>query len=586
MLRSTVGLVFMALLFTTPAAGAAATRYVGNPGGGAAPCKDPQQPCLIFTAIDAADPGDTISIRKDPNPYSIPGGLSIDKALHLVGEPGSRPIFQFSSSSGLVANAPGTELRHLRIETSADATAVNAPQRATLADLDIAGTGTCVRVSAPDSVVSDSTLKLANSGSTATCLAAGPAATGLVLRRITAERIGPGAAIDLDAAGIDASDLTVTSDHDAIHISGGAGAGDAPTVLRRVRARSNGLVALTVNRDENGGPLVVSDALATAEGASTDGVITRGAPVLRNVTGISNGPSPSYGLLVVSQNDVTPAAAVVRNSVFRGDSNDISVDPGHGPIMGPGGLTIPGTYRTPLTLTHSNFRNVQGELGPGSGNNQSADPLFVDTANGDFHPLAGSPLIDAGIVDSAIGPMDLDGSARVQGAAPDIGAYETVPPAPPGGGSTVPGSPVPPGASADLTPPDVRELALTNRTFAVGSVSTPVAARAKRGTTFRLTVNEKATIRIAFERSEPGRRKGRRCVKPTRKNRKARKCKRWVPRGSIQRLAGPGPVEIAFSGRIGTKALQPGSYRALVTAQDAAGNTSAQNTLTFKVVKR
>jgi hypothetical protein len=99
-------------------------------------------------------------------------------------------------------------------------------------------------------------------------------------------------------------------------------------------------------------------------------------------------------------------------------------------------------------------------------------------------------------------------------------------------------------------------------------------------------VSEKSTIAIAFERSEPGRRKGRRCVKPTRKNRKSRKCKRGVKRGSIQRAAGPGKVEIPFSGRIGRKALKTGSYRALVTARDAAGNVSRQQTLTFKVVKR
>src|SRR5215213_737092 len=87
---------------------------------------------------------------------------------------------------------------------------------------------------------------------------------------------------------------------------------------------------------------------------------------------------------------------------------------------------------------------------------------------------------------------------------------------------------------SDLAAPQLTALTLTNRTFAVGSAATPVAARARRakkGTTFRLTLNEAATVAIAFERSEPGRRKGRKCVKATRKNRKARKCKRRVKRG-------------------------------------------------------
>jgi hypothetical protein len=45
-------------------------------------------------------------------------------------------------------------------------------------------------------------------------------------------------------------------------------------------------------------------------------------------------------------------------------------------------------------------------------------------------------------------------------------------------------------------------------------------------------------------------------------------------------------VSIAFSGRVGRKALKTGSYRALVTARDAAGNRSRQRTLSFKIVKR
>jgi hypothetical protein len=89
-----------------------------------------------------------------------------------------------------------------------------------------------------------------------------------------------------------------------------------------------------------------------------------------------------------------------------------------------------------------------------------------------------------------------------------------------------------------------------------------------------------------FERSESGRRKGMRCVKATRKNRKARKCRRWVRRGAIQRSAAAGRVTIPFSGRIGKKALKTGSYRALVTARDAAGNQSQQRKIGFKIVKR
>ena len=84
----------------------------------------------------------------------------------------------------------------------------------------------------------------------------------------------------------------------------------------------------------------------------------------------------------------------------------------------------PPHYATPLVLSHSNFRTQQGPLAAESGNNQSGDPQFANAAAGDLHPLARSPLIDAGTADSAIGPADLDGRSRTIGAAPDIGAYE------------------------------------------------------------------------------------------------------------------------------------------------------------------
>jgi Divergent InlB B-repeat domain/CARDB/Right handed beta helix region len=63
-----------------------------------------------------------------------------------------------------------------------------------------------------------------------------------------------------------------------------------------------------------------------------------------------------------------------------------------------------------------------GHSGQGA-NSRAADPLYAGAASDDFHPLASSPLIDAG--SSAAAPaVDFDGTARPQGAAADIGAYE------------------------------------------------------------------------------------------------------------------------------------------------------------------
>ncbi|MDR9854331.1 right-handed parallel beta-helix repeat-containing protein [Paenibacillus sp. VCA1] len=54
-----------------------------------------------------------------------------------------------------------------------------------------------------------------------------------------------------------------------------------------------------------------------------------------------------------------------------------------------------------------------------------ADPKFVNVSLNDYHLQSTSPAIDAGSTDTAIiGEYDLDGNARVQGAAVNIGAYE------------------------------------------------------------------------------------------------------------------------------------------------------------------
>ena len=56
-------------------------------------------------------------------------------------------------------------------------------------------------------------------------------------------------------------------------------------------------------------------------------------------------------------------------------------------------------------------------------NNITADPLFVNAASGNFALKAGSPAIDAGTY-ADYGSSDLAGSARVNGAKVDCGAYE------------------------------------------------------------------------------------------------------------------------------------------------------------------
>jgi hypothetical protein len=62
------------------------------------------------------------------------------------------------------------------------------------------------------------------------------------------------------------------------------------------------------------------------------------------------------------------------------------------------------------------------------GNNQIADPRFVDGPSRNLHLQAGSPAIDAAIPSPGLIPeVDFDGTMRPQGAQLDVGAFERAP---------------------------------------------------------------------------------------------------------------------------------------------------------------
>jgi len=69
------------------------------------------------------------------------------------------------------------------------------------------------------------------------------------------------------------------------------------------------------------------------------------------------------------------------------------------------------------------FNAQDGQESNTIGGHLEADPLFTDYANQDYRPRSSSPLIDAGIPTGL--NLDYDLQPREQGAAPDIGPYES-----------------------------------------------------------------------------------------------------------------------------------------------------------------
>jgi uncharacterized repeat protein (TIGR01451 family) len=142
----------------------------------------------------------------------------------------------------------------------------------------------------------------------------------------------------------------------------------------------------------------------------------------------------------------------------------------------------------------------------------------------------------------------------------------------------------------DLTPPAFSAARMTNRTFAVdpkGAGEPVVSARAKKGTAFAYTLSEDARALFTIEQKTTGRTVGGKCVKATRRNARARRCSLFTRRGAFGQDGKAGQNVKPWSGKLGSKALKPGAYRASIAATDATGNKTPQpKQLSFKIVRR
>jgi CSLREA domain-containing protein len=179
----------------------------------------------------------------------------------------------------------------------------------------------------------------------------------------------------------------------------------------------------------------------------------------------------------------------------------------------------------------------------------------------------------------------------------------------------------PPGGAADVPATDSRAPAFIGRVvvtelFRVARRATPVSARrrARAGGTISFRLDEAARVTLQVRRLVRGvriRRDGKlTCRTATRRARalavrqvrqelgrratdrrvarelRKRRCTAEQHRGTLRRQAKAGRNRIAFSGRIGRRALTAGTYRIRAGATDAAGNTSTTASNRFRIVRR
>jgi cysteine-rich repeat protein len=151
--------------------------------------------------------------------------------------------------------------------------------------------------------------------------------------------------------------------------------------------------------------------------------------VVVNNTAVSNTSVDDGGGIYVAMADGGPERMDIFNNILFGntsaaDGDDLYVED-----------TVSAVLGGPVLISHNDIGGLFLECANLGGcvsnvteqDNLNLDPDLIDPANGNFHLAADSPMIDQGSADAPSLPdFDFEGEARVQGAAPDIGADEAV----------------------------------------------------------------------------------------------------------------------------------------------------------------
>jgi hypothetical protein len=524
------GLVLAVLsLILLPSTAFAETRHAAPGGGASSGACGSGAPCtLAYALAGGSNPGDTVQLADG----LYEGAYQVTDALTVQGAPGTWPVVM-STAPGqpaltLTAGASGATLSRLELRAPADATALDgvAADGIVLANVNVDTAGKCADVH----LATGTDLRFQTSATGGWCADLWGGAASSIARM----RIDTAGAIGLRMQAISTEDVVIAV----------AGPGAGAQVWDGVHRRW----------DVSAGEFGVFAALATVEATFTDALIratgtalysVRGTVALRNVTAVGATGIGAHG------SDGTSPAATVRgvNVIARGatPAADAVGEPPTDchPVFCP---PAPGR----VELSHANARTPAAAnvvLGAGI---QSADPLFVSAT--DLHLQPASPAKDAGTSAGVDSATDIDGEARAQGAAPDLGGDEL--PAPP-----VTPPPPPPGGAADSTAPSVR-LSATRRRLAV-------------------TSSEAATLRVVVRRATQGRKQRGTCRAKTRRNRARKRCTRWVAKRRFTREVPAGLTHVALAPK-----LPAGRYRIDVVATDTAGNAAPRERISLRVKRR
>jgi hypothetical protein len=551
--------VLLCLLFASAllaGTAAAATTRFASPDGNPSPseCTAVASPCTLVVALGSAQAGDTLSLANgtfDLARIGLPG-----VPLHWAPtDPQSRPVLTSAAAAPtlrLTSAQSGTSFEHLEIDntdrsgqTLQPALQLETGVAATVRSSLVNGRR-CVEAAASGPLtIEDSTLLSSSAGA---CVRLGAQSS---VRRSTVGR-SPVLLPELPGAVMETQGLVEDTD-----VTGGLFVTAPTAVARRVTAigafgiRGQGLIVDSVAKG------FARDAAAITADAPQGGTLR----VVNSTAVSTGGPGLLADAVHSDTGPVVPNDLEVTNSIARGKTNDIEAPSSISCALD--GFCDFGR----IHIDHSDFVTraplATEPAGPviteGAGN-QTGDPLFADAANDDYHLRAGSPAIDAGVPQDLALPADLDGLARVQGSAPDLGAFETSPPAGAPGGDGGDGG----GGGGDdrmtpARPAVLSRLRITPSHFHVGGRG--------GGTRISFRLDAASTVTLTFQRVLRGHRKGTRCLTG---RKQGRRCTILRSVGHLTLRKGrSGTNTVRFSGRLARKALPRGSYR--VTATPAHG---------------
>jgi hypothetical protein len=333
------------------------------------------------------------------------------------------------------------------------------------------------------------------------------------------------------------------------------------------RVAGQGTFALTVLRPSPAGLLVVAISGTQATGG-TPATVPVSLPVKAGdqigVDLFGGNPSsriflkPDPASVVGIDSPALGSGAGFTGASMTGGDLDLDADVTLAPVAAGTAVTISGSYLDGVTSVA--FGGAPAQFTAGAGG-----VLLAHT------PPSGTP-----------GPVDV--VVRGPGGASTLtGAFTYTTPAGAGGVNSPAGHGATPGG------PVIRKLALAPTSFLAAGVGS--TSSAKTGTRINYTLSATATVSFAVARLVAGRivpargGQGRYCQPALLPVPAAARCTKSIAlTPHITQRAGFGANALRFTGRLGGRALTPGSYRFTATAVDASGGRSAAVTHAFRVL--